>query len=295
MPTYLGELLTAESIKTIIDGYTTGPRADGRKTQPLQTDVPDDFLTSQDDYDYGGIVFCPHKDNTGVAVFTNQSDIEEKHPNTQIGTFVGSNDDEEDERNNKQKENKREEDSFANLELFRDNKIPLMIATKAFGMGIDKPNVRYTINLNYSSSLESFVQEAGGRYAAPPPATVRITRTLRVYVGEQELKIRPMAKTVLLLFLRHPEGIVLKHIGDYRSEMATYYGRVMRSLNPSDVDRRIQRLLDIFSNELNVNISRVNSALSALVSPTEEKLYRVGGRAGKPKSIPLDRTLVIWE
>lgn len=36
-----------------------------------------------------------------------------------------------------------------------------MIATKAFGMGIDKPNVRFTINMNYSSSLESFVQEAG--------------------------------------------------------------------------------------------------------------------------------------
>jgi hypothetical protein len=28
-------------------------------------------------------------------------------------------------------------------------------------MGIDKPNVRFTVNMNYSSSLESFVQEAG--------------------------------------------------------------------------------------------------------------------------------------
>jgi hypothetical protein len=143
--------------------------------------------------------------------------------------------------------------------------------------------------------LLSFVQETSGRYAAPVPSEVRITRTLRVYVGEQELKIRPMAKAVLLLFLRHPEGIVLKQIGDYRKEMANYYGRVMRSLDPDDVDRRIQRLLDIFSNELNVNISRVNAAISALVGPEEEKLYRVGGRAGNPKSIPLDRTLVIWE
>ena len=37
----------------------------------------------------------------------------------------------------------------------------LMVATKAFGMGIDKSNVRLTIHLNHPSSLESFVQEAG--------------------------------------------------------------------------------------------------------------------------------------
>ena len=104
-----------------------------------------------------------------------------------------------------------------------------------------------------------------------------------------------MAKTVLLLFLRHPEGILLKRISDYRAEMTADYRRCMRSLDPEDVERRIQRLMDIFSNELNVNISRVNAALAALVAPEEEQLYRVSGRAGTPKSILLDRTLVIWE
>lgn len=54
-----------------------------------------------------------------------------------------------------------DKESFENLDLFRENKLPLMVATKAFGMGIDKPNVRFTVNMNYSSSLESFVQEAG--------------------------------------------------------------------------------------------------------------------------------------
>ncbi len=157
MPIYLNDLLSEESIQTITNGYTSGPRADGRELNSLQIDIPTDFLSVQDVYDYGGIVFCPHKDSTGVAVFPNYSRIKETHPKTPIGTFVGSSDD----NGYIQQNNTREEDSFRNLELFRDNKIPLMIATKAFGMGIDKSNVRFTINMNYSSSLESFVQEAG--------------------------------------------------------------------------------------------------------------------------------------
>lgn len=44
---------------------------------------------------------------------------------------------------------------------FLSGKTNMMVATKAFGMGIDKSNVRLTIHLNYPGSLESFVQEAG--------------------------------------------------------------------------------------------------------------------------------------
>ena len=68
-----------------------------------------------------------------------------------VGTFSGANmtGDSTDNR------------SMENMRKFRDNGFPVMVATKAFGMGIDKPNVRFTVNMNYSSSLESFVQEAG--------------------------------------------------------------------------------------------------------------------------------------
>lgn len=183
MPFYLNELLTEQSIQTITDGYTIGPRADGRELKSLQTDIPSDFLSAQDVYDYGGIVFCPHKDHTGVAVFTNQFELTTKHPNAKIGTFVGSGDG---------IALHHVEESFKNLELFRDNKLSLMIATKAFGMGIDKPNVRFTINMNYSSSLESFVQEAGraGRDQRMALSVIMLSkyRIARVKPGTQFFK-----------------------------------------------------------------------------------------------------------
>lgn len=44
---------------------------------------------------------------------------------------------------------------------FKNNKFPLLVCTKAFGMGIDKPNIRYTIHYGIPASIESFYQEAG--------------------------------------------------------------------------------------------------------------------------------------
>lgn len=52
-------------------------------------------------------------------------------------------------------------DDTACQDAFLKCKTNMMVATKAFGMGIDKSNVRMTFHLNYPSSLESFVQEAG--------------------------------------------------------------------------------------------------------------------------------------
>jgi ATP-dependent DNA helicase RecQ len=54
-----------------------------------------------------------------------------------------------------------QESKDVSYQKWMQNKSPIMVATNAFGMGIDKPDVRKVIHVNLPSSLENYTQEAG--------------------------------------------------------------------------------------------------------------------------------------
>ena len=48
-------------------------------------------------------------------------------------------------------------------EHFQEGKLEVIVATIAFGMGIDKPNIRTVIHTGLPGSIEAYYQEIGRR------------------------------------------------------------------------------------------------------------------------------------
>lgn len=145
IPSYLKEVLSNRNVDYIKKKFVERQNNDEGVSLDLKLELAKDFFEERLTYDEAGIVFCPHVKSTGISVIKNFENLKKDYY-PDLASFSGRDED---------------DTSMHNMERFRDNKSPLMIATKAFGMGIDKPNVRYTVNMNYSSSLEAFVQEAG--------------------------------------------------------------------------------------------------------------------------------------
>ena len=125
-----------------------------------------------------------------------------------------------------------------------------------------------------------------------------VTKDMRIILSDyqmMEIKMEPINKAVYLLFLRHPEGIIFKHLPDYRRELAEIY----QMIKPFGLtDRAIRSIEDVTNpclNSINEKCARIRGAF---ISQFDEKLaqhYYIYGERGEAKKISLPRELVTWE
>ena len=113
--------------------------------------------------------------------------------------------------------------------------------------------------------------------------------------ADTEVKMEPLVKAVYLLFLSHPEGIVLKCLPDYRKELTNLY----LLLRPySMTDRVIQSIEDVTNpmlNSINEKCARIRKLFSEILPKSVARYYAISGKRGEAKKIDLVRANVVWK
>lgn len=107
-----------------------------------------------------------------------------------------------------------------------------------------------------------------------------------------EIEMTPLPKTLFLFYLNHPEGLMLSHLVNYKDELSDLYYRVTNSSDNSEIQKRIEDLVDVTKNSVNEKCSRIKEAFITRIDDSLARNYYVTGKRGEPKRIVLDRNFM---
>lgn len=130
-----------------------------------------------------------------------------------------------------------------------------------------------------------------------PLLKLTISKNYKIILGEEckELHMEPLVKAVYLLFLNHPEGIMFKHLPDYREELTEIYVKLKPYGMSDKVVQSIEDVTNPLLNSINEKCARIRGAFVGQFDDHLARHYYIDGRRGEPKKIALSRDLVVWE
>lgn len=110
-----------------------------------------------------------------------------------------------------------------------------------------------------------------------------------------QIPFRPLVRAMFILFLKHPEGILLKDRARFQKDLEDIYKVIAPNVDAEDRRRRVQKLTDLEDNAFSENLSILNTTLDRIIPLSQVHILKVQGNNGYPRRILLSPLLVHWE
>jgi len=133
----------------------------------------------------------------------------------------------------------------------------------------------------------------------PKASQLIITETFDIYLpdykGGMIISMTPLMKTIYLFFLRHTEGVAIKDLPDYRTELMTIYGKVSNSSDRQKQESSVNQLVMPYDNSINEKLSNIKKKFIDMMPKELAAFYYIFGSRANARKIQIDRKLVIWK
>ena len=129
-------------------------------------------------------------------------------------------------------------------------------------------------------------------------SSIFITNDYRIFLkdyGMKEVVMPPLAKSLYILFLRHPKGILFKKLIDYHDELLSIYRTIYVHENIDRAKRSIRAMTNPMDNSINEKCSHIRAAFLGVIADNLAENYYVTGKRGEAKKIILDRSMVEFQ
>ena len=98
-------------------------------------------------------------------------------------------------------------------------------------------------------------------------------------LGNVEVDLQPVHKTVYLLFLNHPEGIEFKHLSEYKDELRQWYRKTAKMMDLGKIEESVVHLTNPLDNAINEKCSRIKRAFLDVMDEYAASYYIISGHA----------------
>ncbi len=150
-----------------------------------------------------------------------------------------------------------ETERINNQDAFIYDNIPIIVATVAFGMGIDKSNIRYVVHYNMPKTMENYYQEAGraGRDGEAArcillysPADIITNKFLIENSNDVSARVNDYRKLQEIIDYCHTDSCLRRYILNYFGENHALdhcdnCGNCLNKVNHTDITVEAQKII----------------------------------------------------